>query len=93
VVDTVGLDPRTWIDNNGHPHSEAMRVVERYHRVNQNTLELTVTIDDPLVYTKPWLSRERLPLKRLPADTDILEMIYTASDARDYKESIAGPAK
>ena len=93
VVNTVGLDPRTWIDNNGHPHSEAMTVVERYRRVNQNTLELTVTIDDPLVYTKPWLSRERLPLKRLPAETDILEMIYPASEARHYKESIASRAK
>jgi hypothetical protein len=93
VVDTVGLDPRSWIDNNGYPHSDALRVVERYHRVNQNTLELTVTIDDPLVYTRPWLSRDRLPLKRLPAGTDVLEMIYTASDARNYKESISSQVK
>ena len=93
VVDTIGLDPRTWIDNNGHPHSEALHVVERYRRVNLNTLELTVTIDDPLVYTKPWLSRERLPLKRLPAETDVLEMIYSASEAQEYKESIASQAK
>jgi hypothetical protein len=93
VVDTIGLDPRTWIDNNGNPHSEALHVVERYRRVNLNTLELTVTIDDPLVYTKPWLSRERLPLKRLPAETDVLEMIYSASEAKEYKESISSQAK
>jgi hypothetical protein len=93
VVETNGLDDRTWLDNNGHPHSTALKVTERYHRVNQNTLELTVTVDDPLVYTKPWLTRERLPLKRLPDDTDVLEMIYAASEAQDYKESISSQAR
>jgi hypothetical protein len=93
IVETNGLDDRTWLDNNGHPHSTALKVTERYHRVNQNTLELTVTVEDPLVYTKPWLTRERLPLKRLPDDTDVLEMIYAASEAQDYKESISSQAK
>ena len=62
---------------------------ERYHRVNQNTLELTVTIDDPMIYTRPWISRDRLPLKRLPDNTDVLEMIYSASEAQEYKEAIS----
>ena len=42
VVETNGLDDRTWLDNNGHPHSTALKVTERYRRVNHNTLELTV---------------------------------------------------
>ena len=93
VVETNGLDDRTWLDNNGHPHSTALRVEERYHRVNLNTVELSVTVDDPLVYTKPWLTRDRLPLKRLPDNTDVLEMIYSASQAQEYKESISSQAK
>ncbi len=93
VVESNGLDDRTWLDNNGHPHSTALRVEERYHRVNLNTVELSVTVDDPLVYTKPWLTRDRLPLKRLPDNTDVLEMIYSASDAQAYKESISSQAK
>ena len=55
VVETVGLDDRTW-STTGNPHSTALRVRGRYHRVSQNMLELTVMIDDPKVYTKPWLA-------------------------------------
>ena len=47
VVNSVGMDERTWLDNAGSPHSDQMKVEERYHRVDQNTMELTVTIDDP----------------------------------------------
>lgn len=93
VVESNGLDDRTWLDNNGSPHSTALRVEERYHRVNQNTLELTVTINDPLAYAQPWVSRDRLPLKRLPPQTDVLEMIYAASEAQAYKQSISSQAK
>ena len=59
VVETVGMDDRTWVDNSGYPHSTSLRVTERYQRVSQNTLELTVTIDDPLVYTKPWIAAKQ----------------------------------
>ena len=62
VVDTVGLDERTWLDNAGDPHSDQMRVEETYHRVDQNTLELTVKIDDPKAYTKPWTIKLNQPL-------------------------------
>jgi hypothetical protein len=66
-----------------------MRVEERYHRVNQNTLELTVTIDDPKAYTKPWVARDKLPLRLMPADTDLMEMIPSASEAAEYKKVFA----
>jgi hypothetical protein len=56
VVQSVGTDDRTWLDNAGNPHSTSLKVEERYHRVNQQTMELTVTLDDPVVYTKPWIS-------------------------------------
>jgi hypothetical protein len=93
VVETVGLDDRTWIDNDGDPHSTALRVVERYHRVNQNTLELTVTIDDPQVYTKPWLVRNRMPMRLLPAGTDWMEMIPAASEAQAYQRAVVSQLK
>lgn len=93
VVETVGMDDRTWIDNDGDPHSDALRVVERYRRVNQNTLELTVTIDDPKVYTKPWLVRNRMPMRLLPANTDVMPMIPSASEAQLYTREIASQTK
>ncbi len=89
VVDTIGMTDRTWIDSGGFPHSESLRVQERYRRASQNVIELTVTIDDPIVYAKPWISRDRLPLKRLPDNTDFLEQIYAASEVTGFKEEVA----
>ena len=53
VVDTVGFNDITFLDSPGHPHSEALHLIERYTRVNQDTLEVQITFDDPQVYTKP----------------------------------------
>src|SRR5688500_13904536 len=93
VVQTVGLDDRTWLDNSGNPHSTDLRVEERYRRVNENTIELTVTINDPQVYTKPWLARDRLPLRRMPSDADLMEMIPSASEAVAYMKVISSQTK
>ena len=91
VVETVGMDERTWLDNAGDPHSSELRVEERYHRVDHDTTELTVKIDDPKAYTEPWLGRDKLRLKLLPDNTDIMEMICAPSEAEEYKKVIANP--
>jgi hypothetical protein len=54
VVDTVGLTDRTTIDQVGMPHSEALHVVERFRRTDKGTLDILVTIDDPMTFSKPW---------------------------------------
>jgi hypothetical protein len=54
VVDTVGFNDKTWLDHEGHPHSEALHVVERVRRVNHDTLAIDISIDDPKAYTKTW---------------------------------------
>jgi len=56
VVDSLGFDDRTWLDKFGYPHSENMRLQERYRRVDKDTLELTMTLTDPETYTRPWVS-------------------------------------
>lgn len=91
VVETVGMDERTWLDNAGDPHSSAMRVQERYHRLDRDTLELTVKIDDPKIYTEPWLARDKLRLKLLPPGTDTMEMICAPTEAEEYKKTMAAP--
>jgi hypothetical protein len=93
VVETIGTDDRTWLDNAGNPHSNSLRVVERYHRVNQGTMQLTVTIHDPLVYTTPWTALDNLPIRLVPDDTDLMEMIPSASEAAAYRRTIASKAK
>lgn len=54
VVDTTGLDERTWVMRDGTPHSVNARVQERYTRVDHNTMKVSLTIDDPTMYTKPF---------------------------------------
>ena len=70
VVDTVGLIPFSPLDIFGHPHSEALRVTERFRRRDFGHMDLQVTIDDPKTYTKPFTYTINLLL--LP-DTDLLE--------------------
>jgi hypothetical protein len=93
VVETRGTDDRTWLDNRGNPHSAALRVEERYHLVDRNTLELSVLIDDPQVYQQPWLARDKLRLTRMPADTEPLEMLCSASEAAEYRRLMAAPSR
>ena len=91
VVNTVGMDERTWLDNAGNPHSSELRVEERYHRLDHDTMELTVKIDDPKTYTEPWLGRDKFRLTLLPANTAFMEMICAPSEAEAYKKVIANP--
>ena len=60
VVDSVGFDPRTWLDHNGYPHSDQMRLQERYRLVDADTLELRMTITDPEFYAQPFQSDVKL---------------------------------
>src|SRR5579864_8900917 len=55
VVDTIGIEgePKMWLDEAGRPVSDGVHVEERFHRIDRNNMELTVTIDDPKMYTKP----------------------------------------
>jgi hypothetical protein len=54
VVDTTGFNDKTRVDKMGHPHSEALHIVERFRRVDHDNLKLEITIEDPKAYTKPW---------------------------------------
>lgn len=54
VVDTTGFNDKTWLNGAGYPHSEALHVVERFHRADLNHMRLDITIDDPKFYTMPW---------------------------------------
>lgn len=63
VVDTTGLNDRTWLDQVGHPHSDALHVIERIRRVDYDTLQDDLTIDDPRAYEKPWAGQQIFKLK------------------------------
>jgi len=54
VVDTTGFNDKTWINGAGYPHTEALHVIERFHRADPNHMQLDITINDPKSYTQPW---------------------------------------
>lgn len=60
IVDSVGFDPRTWLDHNGYPHTDQMRLQERYRLLDSETLELRMTLTDPEYYAKPFESDVKL---------------------------------
>lgn len=72
VVQSAGFNDKTWLDGSGHPHSEAMRLVERFRRRSVGQMDIEVTIDDPKAYTRPLTYTQRQLL--LP-DTDLIEYI------------------
>jgi hypothetical protein len=77
VVDAVGFNDRTWLDSSGHPHSDALRIQERFHRRDFGHIDLTVTVDDPKMYTTPFTFKVTEVL--LP-DTDILESVCNENE-------------
>jgi len=88
VVDTVGMMPedRVWLDSTGRPISDAARVEERWHRVSQDILELSSTIDDPKMYTRPWVAMDRFPMKLADPHTDVDEMYCSPVEMARYNE-------
>jgi len=83
VVDTVGLNEKTWLDDGGHPHSDALHVVERFRRPDFGHLQIQVTIDDPKAYTKPWTVT--IPWEYLP-DTELLD--WVCENEQDYQHLV-----
>lgn len=77
VVDTAGLNDRSWLDMMGHPHTEALHVTERYRRSDFGRMEIQITIDDPAAYRKPWTVTES---SRLLPDTELLEFICNENE-------------
>jgi hypothetical protein len=71
VVETAGFKEGTWLDNGGHPHTDALHLTERFRRPNFGSLEMDVAIDDSKAYPKPWKS-VTIHFKLLP-DTELLE--------------------
>jgi hypothetical protein len=91
VVETNGTDERTWIDNAGRPHSSELRVEERFHRIDHDRMEMTVIIDDPKFYTKPWVAMNKLPFELRPADSSMGEQRCSPAERDFYNKMIADP--
>jgi hypothetical protein len=73
-----GVEPNSfhgvgWLDHRGSPYTEAMKVTERFRRVNFGTLDIEFTVDDPKAYTKPFTVRVQQRLE--PNGSELIEFI------------------
>jgi hypothetical protein len=86
VVESNGFNDRTWLDN-FHPHTETMRITERYRRPDFGHLEIDVTLHDPALYATPW---KAIVSAQLTADTELLE--YVCNENTRSREHMVGKA-
>jgi hypothetical protein len=88
VVESAGFTDRSWLDYDGHPHTEALRVIERFRRRDFGHLDLQVTFEDPGAYASPWTVA--VPLDLVP-DTEILEAVCRENE-KDFSHMSSRPA-
>ena len=79
VVEASGFHAGTWLDRDGHPHTERLRLTERYRRSNFGTLDVEVTLSDPDAYTRPWTVKTSATYA---ADTEMLEWVCNEGAGR-----------
>ena len=84
VVDTTGFNDRTGVPLGG-PHSDALRIIERFRRRDFGHLEIQYTIDDPKVYVKPWTVKQE---HHLTPDTELMEYICNENE-KDLKHMVS----
>ena len=94
VVETVGLDSRAWLDEWGTPASPALRLEERWRRVDSETIEFTMTFNDPDIFAQPWTSDTRTFKLQGPDSpyAEIYEVIFAPIDEQDFNQTIRDPA-
>jgi hypothetical protein len=79
VVESTGYNPRTWLER-GYPHSENLRITERWHRADFGHVSVELTRSDPEIYAKPWTSKAA---GMYTPDTDLIEYVC-AENEKDH---------
>ena len=77
VVESAGFNDRTWLDFTGHPHTEELKVTERFRRKDFGHMQLEITFSDPKAYTKPWTIAVAV---NFVADTELLEYVCNENE-------------
>jgi len=90
VAETTGMAAETWATEGGLPHSVDARVTERFNRSSKNDLSLTMTMDDPKLYSKP-LSLGQVNFRWIPSQT-FFDFSCVPSSVQQYLKEVADPA-
>jgi hypothetical protein len=89
VVDTTDFNDRSWLDVQGHPHSDKLHLLERFSRPDHDHLQIDMTIDDPIAYTKPWNVRKMWKLD--PKDWELTEYECSPTDEAEVINKVMEP--
>jgi hypothetical protein len=81
VVNSYGFEESSWLDHFGYPHSAEMRLEERYRKIAPDRLELTMTLTDPQIYTKPFVGGRKV-FRLLPREEASLSDWYGMQEER-----------
>ena len=84
VVVTNGFADWGWVNRGGYPHSDALHVVERFHRMDREHMRLDLTLNDPKAYVEPWKMAIDFTLK---PDWDFAETFCRPSESAKFKGS------
>jgi hypothetical protein len=97
VVDSYGFEESSWLDHFGYPHSGEMKLEERYRRIAPDRLELTMTINDPVIYTKPYMSGKKV-FRLVPREESSINGWYEQvaercipADEQDFNQNVVAP--
>jgi hypothetical protein len=88
AIETVGTMPedRVWLDSTGRPLSDQLKVTETIHRIDRDHLEWTERIDDPKIYTKPWVTMDKIRMTLADPQTDVVESYCSPMEMQKYYE-------
>ena len=89
VVDTADFNDRTWLDVQGHPHSDKLHMIERIARIDHDHMQVDITIDDPVAYTKTWNVRKMFHLD--PASYEFEEYVCSPTDEAEVINKVMEP--
>ena len=89
VVDTVGFNGKTRLDTIGHPHSDKMHVIQTFRYTDPDHLAYEVTIDDPVMYTKPW--KNQRVFTRMQPGQELIEYSCEENN-RDFTQGTSSDA-
>jgi len=87
VVETIGMREETWLDTAGFEHSDKLRMTERFQKTGPDAIRLTVTIDDPVFYTKPFTYGRNV--RRMAKDARLMPA-RCADNERSFSDAVQG---
>ncbi|HYM19080.1 MAG TPA: hypothetical protein VEU06_10990 [Micropepsaceae bacterium] len=90
VVDTIGLNDKTYVDNYRTPHTTALHVVERFRMIdNGNALEVRARVEDRGAFTMPWTAVQRYKRDQRSGEVPLHEMVCAENNTDHFNQGLA----